>query len=71
MKPKTVGAFIIGSAIIWAAVIMGCAAALNGTECYAKIQMILVGGVLTHIILIWGPAAILFRGLKSDRTQEK
>jgi len=67
--PKTVGVFIIASAIIWAAVIMGCAAALRGTGCYDKIQMILAGGVLTHIILIWGPVAIIFRKIKENTSE--
>ena len=55
MKKSTLGALIIGSAIICAAVIIGCSMALKGTGCYDKIQNILVGGVITHIILIWGP----------------
>lgn len=65
-KTKTIGAFILGSAIIWAAVIIGCSYALKGTECYDKIQNILVGGVLSHIILIWGPTALLFKRLKTE-----
>ena len=60
-KFKTIGAFVIASAIIWGAVILGSSYALKGTECYDKIQTILVGGVLSHIILIWGPMAILFK----------
>ncbi len=51
---KTNTALIMGSAIIWAAVIVGSAYALRGTGCYEKIQNILVGGVIAHIILIWG-----------------
>jgi len=64
-KFKTIGTFIIASAIIWAAVIVGCSYALNGTECYDKIQNILIGGVLSHIILIWGPSAMLFKKTKN------
>jgi hypothetical protein len=60
-KFKTIGAFIIASAIIWGAVIAGSSYALKGTECYDKIQTILVAGVISHLILIWGPVAILFR----------
>lgn len=55
MKKSTLGALIIGSAFIWGAVIVGCSLALKGTGCYEKIQNILVAGVITHIILIWGP----------------
>jgi hypothetical protein len=55
MKKSTLGALIIGSAIIWAAVIVASSMALKGTDCYDKIQNILVGGVISHLILIWGP----------------
>lgn len=65
-KTKTIGAFILGSAIIWAAVIVGSSYALKGTECYDKIQNILVGGVLSHIILIWAPLVILFKKIKNE-----
>lgn len=65
-KTKTIGAFILGSAIIWAAVIVGSSYALKGTECYDKIQNILVGGVLSHIILIWGLLAVLFKKIKNE-----
>ena len=66
-KRKPIGAFIIGSAIIWAAVIVGCSLSLKGTECYDQIQNILVGGVLAHIILIWGPMAISFKKMKENQ----
>ncbi len=56
----TLGAFIIGSAIIWGAVILGCSFALKGTDGYDKIQNILVGGVMSHILFIWGPLSLLF-----------
>lgn len=65
-KVKTIGAFILGSAIIWAAVIIGSSYALKGTECYDKIQNVLVGGVLLHLILIWIPTAMLFKKLKTE-----
>jgi hypothetical protein len=63
---KTIGAYIIASAIIWAAVIIGCAYVLKGTECYGKIQNILSGGVIAHIILIWGPLVILFKKARKE-----
>ena len=66
---KTIGSIIIASAIIWAAVIIGCSYSLQGTGCYDKIQNILVGGVLTHIILIWGPLAILFKNKREQGTE--
>lgn len=54
-KAWTSGALIIASALIWGAVIIGCSFALKGTECYDKIQNILVAGTLTHIILLGIP----------------
>ena len=55
MKKSKVGYFIIGSAIIWGAVMLACAFILKGTECYPKIQMILFIGVTSHLLFIWGP----------------
>ena len=69
MKLKSIGAFTIASAIIWGAVILGCSFALKGTECYGKIQNILVGGVLSHIILIWGPLAVLLNKAKENKPE--
>ena len=68
-KFKTIGAFIIASAIIWGVVIVGSSYALRGTECYDKIQNILVGGVLSHIVLIWGPLALLFKKTKENESE--
>jgi hypothetical protein len=66
-KFTTLGAFIIASAIIWGAVIIGCSYALKGTECYEKIQNILAAGASFHIILIWGPLSLLL----FKKTKEK
>ena len=74
MKKKSIGlsigGLIIASAVIWGAVIVGCSFALKGTECYAEIQNILVGGVVTHLILIWGPIGILFKKIKENKMEE-
>jgi hypothetical protein len=51
MKKNTYAAIIIASAIIWALVIIGCSLKLKGTSCYEEINLILVGGVLSHIFL--------------------
>jgi len=69
-KMKSIGAFTIASAVIWGAVILGCSFALKGTECYGKIQNILVGGVLSHIILIWGPLAVLLNKAKENKSDD-
>ena len=66
MKKSTIGVFIIASALIWGGVILGSALALKGTECYEKIQNILAGGVITHLILVWGPVALLFKKKKEE-----
>jgi len=63
-KKKTIGVFIIGSAIIWGAVIIGSSFALKGTECYDKIQNILFFGCMAHLILIWGPMGALVAKMK-------
>ncbi len=67
-KIVSIGAFILGSAIIWGAVILGCSFALKGTESYDKIQNILAAGAATHLILIWGPLVGLF--LKPNKTED-
>ena len=73
MKKKTwaMGALIIVSAIIWGAVILGCSFSLRGTECYTEIQNILAGGAGLHLILIWGPMAILFIIKNKNSTDRK
>lgn len=70
-KIKTIGALIIVSAIIWGAVIVGCSFALKGTECYPEIQNILVGGVISHLILIWGPLGILLKKNKPEESMKE
>ena len=55
MNKGKIGFAIIASAIVWGAVIIGCSFALKGTECDGEIQDILVAGVITHLIVIWGP----------------
>ena len=57
---KSIGLFIIASAIIWGAVIIGCSLKLKGTEGYAKISNILHAGAGIHLLFIWGPLAILY-----------
>jgi hypothetical protein len=67
---KTIGAFIIGSAIIWGAVILGCSLALAGTECYDKIQNILAVGVILHLLIIWGPLIVVFKRSNAASTDQ-
>jgi len=65
-KALTIGGLIIGSAIIWGAVIIACSWKLKGTECYSEIQNILVFGTFTHLILIWAPMGAMFAKLKKE-----
>ena len=55
-KFKTIGAFIIASAIIWGAVIIGSSFALKGTESYDKIQKSHRTGFIyrSHPNSVWG-----------------
>jgi len=64
MKKKSIGAFIIASAVVWGAVIMGCALKLKGTSMYEEISLILYGGVIFHLLFIWGPLAAQFKAKK-------
>lgn len=60
MKSYKIGYFIIGSAIIWGAVIIGCSLKLKGTGYYDQISPVLIGGTLAHLLFIWGPLAAQF-----------
>jgi len=74
MKKKTqkIGYVIITSAIIWGAIIYGCAHALKGTGCYSDMQNILFGGVFAHLILVWIPMGIICKGTaKIEGTHKK
>lgn len=64
---KNIGFFIIGSAIIFGAIILGCSTALSGTECYDKIQNYLVIGFIAHLLFIWGPLAAAAKKEKNTK----
>jgi len=51
MKRNIFATIIMASAVIWAVVIIGCSVKLKGTSCYEEINLILIGGVLSHIFL--------------------
>ena len=65
-KKKSIGLFIIISALIWGAVIVASAYVLKGTECYDKVQNVLIGGVFAHMFFIWGPLALVFKKTKES-----
>ncbi len=57
MKKGKIGYSIISSAIVWGLVIVGCAFKLKGTQYYAEISPILIGGAGIHLLFVWGPLA--------------
>lgn len=65
MKKVKIGFFIIGSAIIWGAVIIGCSLKLKGTSCYQEISTLLSIGAVVHLLLIWGPLVRIFQKSKN------
>nr|NQU93741.1 hypothetical protein [Bacteroidota bacterium] len=65
-KKMSIGMFIIASAIIWGAVIIGCALKLKGTACFDEIVYILSTGATIHLLFLWGPLAIQFKKLNKD-----
>jgi hypothetical protein len=70
-KMKSIGLFIIASAIIWGAVIIGCSLKLKGTGCFNEISHILSAGAGVHLVLIWGPLAIQFKKKKQEEEKEE
>ena len=69
-RSRSTGALIIASAVIWGGVIIATSYSLRETDCYEKIQTILVGGVLAHILLVWAPMAIMIRKMKNIRDKK-
>ena len=67
MKKSQPYSFIIGSALTWGAVIVGCAFKLKGTQYYSAISPILIGGAAIHLVLIWGT----IKGLSWKNKEEK
>lgn len=68
-KKASIGFFIIASALIWAAVIIGCSLKLKGTDCFDEILYILSAGTTIHLILIWGPLAVMFKKIKEGKNE--
>lgn len=59
MEKKNAAALLIGSTMIWAAVIVGCALVLKGTEYKDAVNKVTFIGVIVHIqlfntLLLWG-----------------
>lgn len=69
-KKNVLGYYIIGSAIIWGAVIVGCALKLKGTDCFNEIALILSSAAAIHLIVIWGPLAAQLKKQKEKNISE-
>ncbi|MFQ5817734.1 MAG: hypothetical protein ACE5H2_07255 [Terriglobia bacterium] len=54
--------YILGSAMVWAAIILGAASILKGTPYLAQLLPILGGGAVWSVVI--GPAALLRRRQK-------
>jgi hypothetical protein len=65
-KKKSIGLFIIASAIIWGAMIIGCSLKLKDTGCFDQISYILSAGFIFHLLFVWGPIAIQFKKMKKE-----
>lgn len=71
MKKKNKLAFyIIGSALIWGATIIGCSYKLKGTECFNEITLILSAAAGIHLILIWGSMVTQFKTRSIEKGPE-
>lgn len=71
MAKSPIGIFIIASAIIWAAVILGASGKLSGTGCYDEIKYILYGGFIAHLFFVWAPLTARFKKNKETEKEEK
>jgi hypothetical protein len=69
MKKSKIGYLIIASAIVWGAVIIGCALKLKGTPYYDEISPILIGGAGFHLLFIWGPLGSQFLKNKEEKSE--
>lgn len=70
MKKKSIGIYIIVSAIIWGIVIIGCSLKLKGTGCYDNISLTLFGGVIFHLLFVWTPLGIQFKQRQGEKPEQ-
>lgn len=57
MKKISIGWFIIASALLWAVVLIGCSLILYDTTYKNPVNLLVGGGWLLHLIIIWIPLA--------------
>ena len=65
------GMMLIGNAIIWGLVIIGCSLALKGTGAYQEIQTILGGGAMTTMFLILFGTRANVKKPKDENAEQK
>ena len=58
-KKKALAYYMIGSALVWAATILGCAFILK--ETFSQISVLLTSAATMHLIIIGGPMAARFK----------
>lgn len=58
-KKATLTYYIIGSALIWAATILGCAFILK--ETFSEISVLLTCAATMELVIIWAPLAAQFK----------
>ncbi len=71
MKGKSVGFFIISSAIIWGAVMIGVTILVKDSPNKHMINMILTMGATTHLLFIWAPLGVMFKKMKEQQKKEE
>jgi len=69
MKKGFLGPYIIASAVIWGATIIGASFLLHGVENKAAVLNLLGAGAGVHLILIWGALAAKMKKL-SEQPEE-
>ena len=47
-------AVIVANALIWAAVILGAAYVLDGSDCWSQVSTVLVGGAGASVVIVGG-----------------
>lgn len=58
-KKTALSHYIVGSALIWAATILGCAFILK--ETFSQISILITSAATMHLIIIWGPLTAQFK----------
>ncbi len=63
MRKQLLGPYIIGSAIIWGAVMVGASLIMASSQDKTQVLSLLGTGAGIHLIIIWGPLAAALKKL--------